>query len=524
MSERKNSKKITQALDNICALFQNQAKITPYHTAVIYKNLSLTYNELDTYSTAIAMSLKARGVQQETVVALGLYNSLELIVGMLAIFKSGGVYLPIDPNYPCKRIKAMLDDAKPKFLLTSNSVKHLFLDSKIDLLEFEKLKKEQHNLSLNMPKPHELAYIIFTSGTTGNPKGIMVEHGALCHAVNAYCTLHPEILIALMLGSISFDPSLLIVSHSLTSGGTVCLIDNKTGINPDNFYEIIDVINTKNVNLILTTPSFYSELIKRSNTLPPLKGVDLCGEPIPKGLPAMHKQKCPEASLINAYGPSEYAMGSTAKMLYNPKTKNINKITIGKPFSQNLAYILDENGQPTKAGKLGELFVGGSGLARGYLNQQQLTKEKFLNISINGKPPVRLYKTGDSARRTKSGEIEFLGRKDLQVKLHGHRVELKEIENHIYKFPAIKEIVLATEEAEHNQTNLIAFFTTTDSRVATEEQLKAFLSDRLPFFMVPSQFIEVKNWPYTQNGKIDQKALLSKIEKHAGRNVISSTN
>lgn len=487
-------------------LFKEQVRTIPYETAVSFAEKSLTYHELDVLSSNLAYLLEVKGFASGQVIALGLNNSLEVVVGMLAIFKVGGIYLPIDLNYPDVRINHMLEDARPSFVITERSQNKRSLVWESNVILIDNLHDYEFDINLKRVSPRCPAYIFYTSGTTGKPKGVIVSHSSLTHAVLAYKCLHPEKYITLMTGSISFDPSLLIITFTLASGGKLCIPQNNGKIDPEDPIEYIKVIKRHRVEYLLCTPSFYSSILDRKIKLPSLKCLDLCGEKIPNSLPKRHSIINPNSDLYNVYGPTEYAMGATAALIYDAKTKIINKISIGKPYFVNSVYIFDENFCPVSHGEKGEIFIGGPGLAIGYLNNETLSKEKFLFFNLQNKKKFRLYRTGDMGSFLPDGNIIFLGRRDQQIKILGHRIELVEVEQSICEYPEVSEAVVLLEKDAKKNKMLVAYISTFSTKEILED-LKRFLKDTLPSFMIPSLFVIVKEWPYNQNGKIDRKKL-----------------
>ncbi len=487
-------------------LFAKQVRENPKAVATVFCGESLSFEELDFRSSTLAKLLKIRGVKPGKVVALGLYNCLDFMVGMLAIFKSGGVYLPIDPHYPNQRIKRMLEDAGPWCIITEKSLKKRFLKWNNNLFLIDNLPDLELEMDLSPVDLNQTAYIVYTSGTTGNPKGISVSHSSLAYAVLAYRDLHPARYNALMTGSISFDPSLLIVVYTLASGGMVCLPENNDGIDPKQPDEYIQLIKTYSLSYLLCTPSLYSNMLKKSTRLISLECVDLCGENIPNNLPKKHSIVLPNSFLYNVYGPSEYAMGITAAEIYNPNNKTPNDVTIGTPFFENAVYILNEHFQPLPVGIKGEIFIGGQGLSDGYLHNDKLTKEKFLWITLPDNNIVRLYRTGDMGCYLPDGNIKFLGREDRQVKVLGHRIELEEVEHIICGYSEVSEAVVVFCNFEDRENELIAYYSS-NSNIDITKNLKIFLKAKFPKYMLPSKFIKINKWPYNENGKINRKEL-----------------
>lgn len=490
---------------NFCALFEKRAKQNPDGIAAIYENNFLTYRELDNLSSKLANRLILRGVRKGDVIGLGLYNSLDIVIGLLGILKSGGVYLPLDPNYPTKRIIQMIFDSQAKFLILEEKTKTIVPDFKGEICLLNDKVLEDPLVQLPTISSDQVAYIIYTSGSTGHPKGIVVSHAALSHAVIAFSELHSDTPTSLLSGSISFDPSILIIGHTLFLGGTICMFNNMAGIDVENFEGILDIIEKTQLNYILSTPSFYNGLLETAHHLSSLKNIDLCGESISDSLIEKHSSIAPNANLYNTYGPSEYAIGTTAALIYDSSNKKKYKVSIGKCFSDNKIYILDSELKPVAQGIKGEIFVGGPGLAQGYLNCQSLTDESFFYCHHLEKDPIRLYRTGDIGYFLTNGDIVFVGRKDFQVKINGHRVELEEIERQVISFNGIDRAIVLVEDKK-----IIAFFSTGSAKV-NQQDLEEYLKGILPSYMLPRLFIEIKKWPMTKNGKIDRKILLQNL-------------
>lgn len=492
---------------NICQLFEACVKSFPDAVAVIFDTVPLSYRELDQISNQIARYLLKKGVRAGALVALSLENSHYLIPAILGILKIGGVYLPLEPSYPRDRIDHMVNDAKPSFLITESKHKNLFdtFNGKSLLLDqsWDGIKALDSNSVTACIDPHQLAYIIYTSGSTGKPKGIMVEHSSLAHGALAHRQFYAEKLIGLLSGAISFDVTILIIFYLLTSGGTVFLPPSDTTNNAD---KLVELIVTNSINYVLCVPSLYSMILGKAAFMPSLKIVSLAGENISEHLLKLHSHFAPNAILYNEYGPTEYAIGSTLAKIYDPEKKEIYPISVGKPLPNTQVYIFDEQLESVPPGSKGEIFIGGPGLARGYLNNPQLTLEKFIIVKHEHRFE-RLYKTGDFGRILPSGDIEFLGRIDDQIKIRGHRIELGEVEYAIRKFPGINETVVVAQDFGITK-RLVGYFSTSEKTKDTES-LHDFLSKSLPQYMIPSLLIQMVEFPRTPNGKIDKKALPS---------------
>lgn len=507
----------TQPLDlglrftNIIQLFQIRAKQYPDKIAARFADKKLSYRELDQRSNQIAKYLRKNGVQAEVVVGLSLDNGVDLILAIMGILKAGGVYLPVEPSYPKERIDFMLKDAKPVILITESSKAHQFIEFSGNIIQLDLVLAEisvcdDDPLNISI-EPNHLAYIIYTSGSTGNPKGIMVEHHSLSHGAVAHQEFYEGELIGLLSSSISFDVSILIIFHLLLSGGTVCIPPSGSIVDAKS---ISDLIEKNSINYILCVPSLYSMLLNRFRKLPSLKIVSLTGENIPNSILILHPQLAPNAILYNEYGPTEYAIGTTIAKLYDPKEQKMYPVTIGKPLPNTHVYILDENLQPVLNTKKGEIFIGGMGVARGYINQPFLTAERFIPFQS-----TFLYRTGDFGRFLTNGNIEFLGRIDYQVKIHGNRVELGEVEHVINTYPKIDEAVVVVRENSNESKYLVAYFTAL-ANSDIKQELKSHLANILPKYMIPSIFVQLESFSRTPNGKIDRNALPIKFENNEG--------
>ncbi len=501
---------------SICDLLEDQAKKSPQSTALIFEGLKLSYFDLHEKSDALAHYLCRQGVKPGVVIGLSLPKNENLIIGILGIFKAGGVYLPLDPDYPKERLRYMIDDAKPAFLLTEAKIANrlpiqascqtFLMDS-----DWEKTKnKESTNFSKAIEiQPDAPAYIIYTSGSTGNPKGIVVAHKSLPNVVQSRLNLYPKAPVALLIGSISFDPTLLTILYVLATGGTLCLPADESYSHLPN---LIDLIQTYSVTFILCVTSFYSMLLERANALPTLEAIFVGGEALPSALPPLHARIASKAYLFNEYGPAEHAIGGTIATIYDPVQKQIFPIHIGKPLPNVQIHILDEELKEVPSGGEGEIFIGGIGLAKGYLNRPELTAQKFFSVTLKDKKAVRLYRTGDWGCFLTDGNAQFLGRIDHQVKIWGHRVELAEIETVLSQHSEVHEAVVVVQEKDSKR--LIGFYSTqTDKDI--KEELRVHLSRFLPNHMVPPVLFKIGRWPKTPNGKIDRAKLLSLLDEQA---------
>ncbi|MCT4599273.1 MAG: amino acid adenylation domain-containing protein, partial [Marinifilaceae bacterium] len=482
-------------------LFEEQAEKTPDNIAIVCGNRKLTYRELNKKSNQLARLLRGKGVGPDVIVGIMVERSIEMIIGIYGILKAGGTYLPIDPQHPIERIKYMLQDSKTQVLLTQYSLQNKAeFDGEIINLDDEKTYGQNCMNLGKISKSTDLAYVIYTSGSTGNPKGVMIEHKSIINFIKG---MTDEIDFSsnktiLALTTISFDIFLLETLLPLSIGMKVIIANENQQKNP---WALNDLIINNQIDIVQVTPSRLQLLIeneKNQSCLKELKHLLVGGEAFPQALFEKVKSRT-EAKIYNMYGPTETTIWSTVKDL----TTN-NNVTIGKPIVNTQAYIVDKNNCIQPIGCKGELCIAGDGLARGYLNRQELTKEKFINNSyVLGE---RMYRTGDVARWLPDGNIEFLGRIDNQVKIRGYRIELGEIENQLMKYYKVKEAVVLDRKDEGNNKYLCAYIIS-DEEINLEE-IREYLLKYLPEYMIPINFIKIDRIPLNMSGKIDRKTLI----------------
>jgi amino acid adenylation domain-containing protein len=482
-------------------LFEEQVEKTPNNIAVVYEDKQLTYKELNERANSLARVLRDKGVKEETIIGIMVERSLEMIVGMMGILKAGGAYLPIDPEYPEDRIKYMLEDSNALILLTQNKlVENIDYNGKIIDLEDERLyEKEKSNL-YKMSEPNNLAYVIYTSGTTGKPKGVMLNHLGIS---NLKVMFQNDMNIderdkIIQFASFSFDASVWETTMALLNGAQLNIL-SKEIIN--NHIKFVDYLNNNGIT-VATLPPVYLNNID-SNEIKTLRLLITAGSAIKK---EMLNKWSSKVKYINAYGPTETTICST-KWHYSENVKELDAVPIGKPINNLKVYIVNKNLELLPIGVAGELCVGGEGLARGYLNREELTKEKFVNNPFS--PGTKMYRTGDLAKWLPDGSIEFLGRIDDQVKIRGYRIELAEIENVINGYEKVKECVAVSKNNKLGEKDLVLYYVAEDKgeKIKTSE-LVAYLSTILPHYMLPQMFIQIDKIPITINGKVDTKVLL----------------
>ncbi|MEH2261607.1 amino acid adenylation domain-containing protein [Nostoc sp.] len=497
-------------------LFEEQVKLTPDAVAVVFENQQLTYHQLNCRANQLAHYLRSLGVKPDALVGICVERSLEMMVGLLGILKAGGAYLPLDPAYPTERLQFMLEDAQVSVLLTQQQLiqrlpehqaKQVFLDE-----TWEQIAQNNQDNPTTGVKAFHLANVIYTSGSTGRPKGVMVEHKGLCNLAQAQIqtfglTSDSRIL---QFASFSFDASIWEVIMALRSGATLYL-GTKDSLLPGK--PLIKQLRDRSITHITLPPSALAVML--GSELPALQTIIVGGEACPAEL---IRQWSVGRNFFNAYGPTEATVCATIA-----KCTDGEKISIGKAIANTQVYILDENLLPVPVGVPGELHIGGVGLARGYLNRPELTTEKFISNpfrrsreqgaggsggtedqSFNSE---RLYKTGDLARYLPDGNIEYLGRIDNQVKIRGFRIELGEIEALLSQHADVQICcVIAREETPGNK-RLVAYLVPQKDVTLTTGELRQFLSNKLPGYMLPTAFVILESFPLTPNGKIDRRAL-----------------
>ena len=493
-------------------LFEAQVERTPDNIAVVFDNQQLTYRELNECANQLAYYLQKLGVKPEVLVGICVERSLSMAIGTLAILKAGGAYLPLDPTYPSERLEFILQDTQTLVLLTQQSLlkglpknnvaKIVCLDT-----DWETIASESQNNPAVAMTSANLAYIIYTSGSTGKPKGVQIAHQNLVNSTQARLNYYQEPVSSfLLLSSFAFDSSVAGIFWTLCSGGT--LVFPQTNGEQD-IPQLLNLISQNQVSHLLSLPSLYNLLLEQATQqeLVSFRSTIVAGESCPLELVIRHLEQLPQASLFNEYGPTEATVWSS---VYHCCSSEIAaSVSIGCPIANTQIYLLDRNLHPVPFGVTGEVCISGDGLARGYLNRPDLTAERFIpNPFSNNRTGLRLYKTGDLARYLPNGNIEFLGRIDQQVKIRGFRIELGEIETVLARHPSIRTNVVVAREENSGQKRLVAYIVPEPGQVApTLSNLRHFLEEKLPEYMVPSAFVRISNIPRLPNGKIDLKAL-----------------
>ncbi|MBK8985704.1 MAG: amino acid adenylation domain-containing protein [Chloroflexi bacterium] len=518
-------------IHSIHQLFEQQAELRPEATAVISGSQQLTYAELNRRANQLAHYLRASGVGPETFVGIFLERSPEMIIALLGVWKAGGAYLPLDPAYPPERLAFMLADAQPTLLLTQQTLlprlpanltpggpSPICLDR-----DWADIAQHSHQ---NLPQPtaDSLAYVIYTSGSTGAPKGVMVAHRSLVNytvaAIESFA-LTPQDRV-LQFASFSFDTSAEEILPCLASGAALALRDEAMIDDPALFWQRCDGLGVTVVDLPTAYWHEVTAVLAEQSALPaPLRLVIIGGEAaLAERVAAWQKIVGQRVRLLNTYGATEASIISTIHDLTTAPASPAAKVPIGQPIANVQTYILNEQRQPAPIGVPGELWIGGMGLARGYLNRPELTAEKFVPMADVGSgmaafapnpqsasQNLKLYRTGDLARFLPDGSIEYLGRVDSQVKVRGFRVELGEIEAALGLHPAIRATAVTAHTEANGHNRLIAYLVPNENLILTPTDLRQFLLQKLPHFMIPAAFVTLPTLPLSPNGKVDRKAL-----------------
>ncbi|WP_118974721.1 non-ribosomal peptide synthetase [Taibaiella koreensis] len=491
-----------KATKTIIDLLEEQVQQKPDHIAILFKDKAITYAELDRQTDAIAASLQKLGIGAEGIVGIIAERSEWMVIGLIGTLKAGAAYLPIDPGYPRERIDYLLNDSKVAILLTDAALQQDYPGA----VSFEEVAAGTAKPEKRTIAPDQLAYVIYTSGTTGRPKGVMMEHQALNNIAGAWRkAYHLDRFepCLLQMASFAFDVFTGDVIRTLTSGGRMVICPAETRLEVNALYELI---RTYQINILESTPALVLPLMdyayEQGKDLSCLKllilGSDSC---LSAHFSRLMERYAPGIRIVNSYGVTETCIDAGFYETTLDALPSSGNTPIGKPLANYTYYVCDEQQQLVPIGIAGELWIGGAGVARGYLNQPRLTAERFMQHPHNGE---RVYKTGDLVRWLPDGNLEFIGRNDDQVKLRGYRIELQEIENILSEEEQIKEVAVTVYEDKGEQ-DLVCWYTS-QSGLALDG-LRASLKQRLPEHMIPGHFILLNKLPISPNGKIDKKAL-----------------
>jgi amino acid adenylation domain-containing protein len=490
-------------------LFEAQAVRTPNAVAIVWDGQRLSYARLNAAANRLAHHLRGCGVGPDVRVGICLERSVEMVVGLLAILKAGGAYVPLDPAYPPERIGAMLRDSTPVAVLTHGATRGLFGGMDVPTIDFDAdARAWSAQLDTNPPRdaltPDHLCYVIYTSGSTGHPKGVMNQHRCVVNRLvwgqRAWQLIADDAILGHT--SLTFDGSLRELFWPLSVGARVVLAGRDGARDPDTLLAIMRREAVTTINLV---PSVLQLLLEHpsAGSCSALRRILCGGDVLPSALFQRARERWPQADFHHMYGPSEAATAMTFVRCEPAQSRDT--VPIGRPTGNVRVYLLDAASRPVPVGMLGELFIGGVGVSRGYLRRPALTAERFVPDSFAEMPGSRLYRTGDLARWLPDGTLEFCGRSDFQVKVRGFRVEPSEIEAVLRRLPNLTNCVVVPRENGTQDRRLVAYYAADGG--LDVRGVRAFASQHLPEYMVPSAFVRLDALPLTQTGKVDRKAL-----------------
>ena len=504
---------------SICDLFEEQAIRYPDRIAVLFGDEQISYGELNTRASHLAAYLKDQGANTETLIGLCVERSVLLMIGLLGILKSGAAYVPIDPSYPKNRIKDMVDTAHIELIVAQTDTQPIFLLDPVDVVcidcDWDLIKRApatDYLATRNRLPDESLAYVIFTSGSTGKPKGVQITHGALHNFLQTMLEkpgLNRDSTL-LAVTTISFDIAALELYLPLISGARIALVPKETAADG---LALVKLLFATQATALQATPATWRLLFAS------IEPTQLCLEQALCGGEALSAELAERmlksaAAVWNVYGPTETTIWSTRNQLHLNDINGYTNPSIGKPIANTSIFVVDPSLDSTPLGIPGDLYIGGLGLSRGYLNEPGLTAERFIPSPFSLIPGQRLYQTGDVARFLENGDIEYIGRSDFQIKLRGFRIELGEIESVLAQHPMVKNAVAVCQVSDQDHVTLNAFIEIKDSpdQGQFEQQdltmvLRGLIAAQLPSYMLPSNIAILESLPLTPNGKIDRKAL-----------------
>lgn len=495
-------------MNTIHTCFERQVQQTPDVVAVISGNESWTYQALNNRANHLAAKLQRFNVTPDMQIALCMERSIEQLTAMLAILKVGCAYVPLDPSQPIERLNTILHEGDVSILLITEEEQTLFKHYKGILLVADQQEVALETNLLSMATSNNLAYVIYTSGSTGNPKGVLIEHQTVIN----YCKWYGNYTRAYIgqridwSGNYIFDMAVSTSIVPLMLGMTIVMCTDEIKKNPGSY---LHYLHDNNINCIKISPSYFKALVRELSELPielpHLQTLVLGGENLLTADCSAWLDRYPTQNLFNEYGPTEATVAVTQQHICKDNIDLFQiYVPIGCAASHVQCYILNDKNEPVLADEAGELHIGGDCLARGYLNHQVLTAEKFITDPFKAEPGARLYKTGDLCRQLPNGAIEFLGRMDQQIKLHGYRIEPGEIEVCLRQHPTVKDALVVICEGEH----LVAYcILKQNNRTPSYTHMRKYLQHHLPDYMIPNNFVQIDKFPLTANGKLDHRAL-----------------
>lgn len=503
VAKRDDSKVVSIRPGNVAQLIERQAALNPSATALVDGQNQVSYAQLSSRSNQLARYLRGKGLKAGSVVGILLSRGLDFPIAALAILKSGCAYLPLDINAPAERLKAMLGGARVSMAVTQSNFRALLNFDASRVIVLDDCENEIGLCSTEKTAidivPEELAYVIYTSGSTGVPKAVAVKHGNLLNLIQwhnrAFAVSRDD--VATQIASLGFDAAVWEIWPHLAAGATVQVIPDDVRLDPE---KLRDWLVSQKVTISFLPTPLAEKVIKlpwsqRTRLRFMLTGADTLRVYPPKGLPFQ---------LVNNYGPTECTVVATSGIV--PAEEHRALPTIGRPIDGVEVHILDEKLKPTQVGRLGEIYIGGASVAQGYLNDAALTTERFVHDPFSQVEGRRLYRTGDLGCYLPDGQIAFHGRLDDQVKVRGYRIELNEVIGALCRHPAVRESVVIAGEDSQGQAILIAYVVLTGPSI-TVSDLRSFLAEELPDYMLPSKFLRIDALPIGSTGKVNRSAL-----------------
>jgi amino acid adenylation domain-containing protein len=491
-------------------LFELRVRRTPDAVAAVFERQQLTYRQLNSKANQLAHYLRKMGIGPDVLVGICVERSIDMIVGVLGILKAGGAYVPLDPTYPKERLAFMIADTSAPVILTQQHLADVFEGHSATVVcldsDGDKIEQESRETPVNTANADNLIYVIYTSGSTGKPKGVCVSHRAVSRLVldTNYIKIEPSDTVA-QASSFTFDAATFEIWGALLNGARLFGVTRDVALSPE---DLAGELIAHGISVLFLTTALFNQMARRiPGAFRTLRCLLFGGEAVDPACVRMVVKGGAPQQLLHVYGPTE----STTFTSWYPVQdvcEDARTVPIGKPVSNATIYLLDRAMQPVPVGIPGELYIGGDGLARGYLCQPELTAEKFIPDPLSDRPGARMYRSGDLARYLPDGNVEYLGRLDNQVKIRGFRIELGEIEAVLKQHPSVVEAVVVAREDQPGDKRVVAYAVLNESAVTIYE-LKDFMKKKLPDYMVPSAFVVLDTLPLTASGKVDRNALPS---------------